>query len=253
MAEVGRILIADDEETFSLSTADLLRKQGYYCECVPDGHTALKKLQKNQYDLLVADIKMPGNPNLELIKESVTKQVKVPVILVTGYPSLETAIHSIQLPVFAYLMKPFEFDEFFQHVEKAVQLTQTYRAIIVSQERNEACILKFKEQLENVDKLEKSSFFVTLDLFVQFTTENIANSLNDLKQLTLKLAKQENDYVCHLMNCPTLIKLFDTMKMTTEVLQKTKASFRSKELGELREKLESMLIEMNPVGAHSSD
>ena len=69
MSQSGRILIADDEETFLRSTADLLRREGYDCDCVPDAKTSIEKLKKANYDVLIADIKMPGNPKLELIQQ----------------------------------------------------------------------------------------------------------------------------------------------------------------------------------------
>jgi CheY-like chemotaxis protein len=101
-------LIADDEETFLLSTADLLRREGYHCDCAPDGKRAAEMLGKGEYDLLIADIKMPGNGNLELVREMPRLAEGLPVILVTGYPSLKTAMESFQLPVAAYLPKPVE-------------------------------------------------------------------------------------------------------------------------------------------------
>jgi len=106
--EMGNILIADDEETFLLSTADLLRREGYHCDCAPDGKRAAEMLGKGEYDLLIADIKMPGNGNLELVREMPRLAEGLPVILVTGYPSLKTAMESFQLPVAAYLPKPVE-------------------------------------------------------------------------------------------------------------------------------------------------
>ncbi len=117
MAELGRILIADDEESFLLSTAELLRDEGYECVCASDARIATAMLDKEGYDLLIADIKMPGNSDLEFIKELPRMVKGMPVILVTGYPSLSSAIQSIPLPVIAYLIKPFEFSELLAQVE----------------------------------------------------------------------------------------------------------------------------------------
>ncbi|MCI0692942.1 response regulator [candidate division KSB1 bacterium] len=63
-------------------------------------------LGKNRYDLLIADIKMPGNDELEFIEEPPAIAEGLPVILVTGYPSLNTAIKSTRLHVAGYMMKP---------------------------------------------------------------------------------------------------------------------------------------------------
>ena len=56
MADLGRVLLADDDDTFLQSTADLLRREGYYCECVPNAEEVIEKLQENKYDLLISDL-----------------------------------------------------------------------------------------------------------------------------------------------------------------------------------------------------
>ena len=109
MAERGHFLLVDDEETFLYSTAELLRREGYGCDCAPDSATATTMLGNNSYDLLIADIKMPGNAELEFIKALPRIADGIPVILVTAYPTLMTAIQSIQLRVAAYLVKPIDF------------------------------------------------------------------------------------------------------------------------------------------------
>jgi DNA-binding response OmpR family regulator len=68
MVNLGRILLADDEKNFLEAHADLLREEGYVCDCAADADTAKKLLMRSEYDLLIADIKMPGNNELELIE-----------------------------------------------------------------------------------------------------------------------------------------------------------------------------------------
>jgi DNA-binding NtrC family response regulator len=121
VADPIHILIADDEETFLYSTADLLRKEGYHCDCAPDGQTAAKMLRKDDYDLLIADIRMPGNGDLELIRDLPRIAEGLPVILVTGYPSMTTALESFHLPVVAYLTKPVEWQELLASVKDNAQ------------------------------------------------------------------------------------------------------------------------------------
>ncbi len=135
MAELGRILIADDEETFLHSTADLLRRQGHECDTAQDGPAAIKMLVAKEYDLLIADIRMPGNPELELILDLPKIAAGLPVILVTGYPSIRSAIQSVQLQVAAYLVKPFEFDELLAQVQVLISHIHTYRTIRSARQR----------------------------------------------------------------------------------------------------------------------
>ena len=110
----GKIIIADDEQTFLMATAQLLRNEGFECDCARDAAEALRKMSANSYDLIIADIKMQGNSDLELVKRLSQMQDPVSIILVTGYPSQQTAIESVSLPVAAYLIKPVDFAELLQ-------------------------------------------------------------------------------------------------------------------------------------------
>lgn len=120
MIEQGHLLIADDDETFLHALAAVLEREGHVCTCAPDAATAAEELQRAACDVLIADIKMPGNTDLELIHELPQIAAGVPVILITGYPSLESAIAAIPLPVVAYLVKPPTFAQLFAAVNKAV-------------------------------------------------------------------------------------------------------------------------------------
>jgi len=120
LARRGRILIADDEESVLLSTADLLRIEGYECACAFDAKTAVHMLRKKKYDLLIADIKMQGNSDLQLIKKLPEIVGTMPVILVTGYPSLSSAVQSMRMPVVGYLIKPFEFSELLSMTQSTI-------------------------------------------------------------------------------------------------------------------------------------
>jgi len=120
LARRGRILIADDEESVLLSTADLLRIEGYECACASDAKMAAHLLRRKKFDLLIADIKMQGNSDLQLIKKLPEIAPRMPVILVTGYPSLSSAVQSTELPVVGYLIKPFEFSELLTIAQDAI-------------------------------------------------------------------------------------------------------------------------------------
>ncbi|MHB8957585.1 MAG: response regulator [Pirellulaceae bacterium] len=103
MQGLGSILFVDDEETFRESTCRLLRREGFDCHGAADADEGLSILRANRFDLLVADIRMPANPELRIVRAARELDHTMPVILMTGYPSMETAIHSVELSVAAYL------------------------------------------------------------------------------------------------------------------------------------------------------
>lgn len=117
----GHILIADDEDIFLESTADLLRREGYECDCALDSETVLEKIKTTKYDLLIADINMPGNKELELIKELPKIGERMPVILATGNPMFHSEFQSIEHPVIAYMFKPLEFEKLLAQVRISIE------------------------------------------------------------------------------------------------------------------------------------
>ncbi len=240
--ESAHILIADDEDTFLLSTTELLRKEGYQCDCVSDADSAINMLDNNEYDLLISDIRMPGNADLMLVKDSITKFENLSVILITGYPSVDTAVQAIQLPVFAYLVKPIDFPELLKEVKKAVN-----KSLVLHTMSNAANRLQnLQTEIENIKTLNiqhsHSANSFTTKSFMDFSLKNIYGSLTDLEYLLKsQCSKNMIRETCHLFNCPQN-KLFNkTVSDTITALEKTKSSFKSKDLGVLRNKLESLI------------
>jgi FixJ family two-component response regulator len=144
----GDVLLADDQETFRESTADLLRNEGYRCDIAADASEAGRLLHVSRYDVLISDIRMPGNAGLEFVGSLKETAAGMPIILVTGYPSLTSAVYAVQLPVIAYLIKPLDFDELLPFVQAAVERSRAYRTIYESRRRLEG-LSEALRQVEN--------------------------------------------------------------------------------------------------------
>lgn len=242
MKNAGRILIADDEKTFLLATADLLRREGYYCDCTQDGNSAIEMAEKGNYDILISDIKMPGNEDMDLIK-TVSKTCRgMPVILVTGYPSLDSALPSVGLPVVAYLTKPINLDELLGHVLAGVKQYRMFKSVCESKSR----LGNWQKELNKITAaLETSTTIasaVPIELYINLSFQNIVGALSDLRQLVEGMALEKAPgEACHLVNCPRLDALNEALFKTIDVLELTKGSFKSRLLGELREMLDDVM------------
>lgn len=116
----ARILIADDEPLFLRTTAALLRKAGFHCTTASNGIAALEALSQEPFDLVLSDLNMPGNLRLELLREGRTKWPDVPLIVITGAPSLPSAIESVRLGITDYLLKPVKYDDLLSAVRRAL-------------------------------------------------------------------------------------------------------------------------------------
>jgi len=242
MTPLGRVLIADDEETLLMATADLLRREGFEVETVRDGETALTRVRDASYDLLISDLEMPGNEDLDLVKQVAEVAGGLPIIIITGFPSTRSAIASIELPVSAYLLKPVAFPDLLARVRTAVSRFQSYQAMRRAEDR----LQKWRDDFKNISAMSTAGrtgpVMPGVDAFLALTLRNVMGSLTDLEQLGQALNKEGvNQHPCQLINCPRGSQLYAALQETVAVLEETKSAFKSKTLGELRHKLELML------------
>jgi len=237
MDQPARLLIADDEEVFLLSTADLLRQQGYLVDCAMDGHEAARKLRETRYDLLISDIRMPGNPNLELLQALPEPNRDLPVILMTGYPSAETAIRAVNRAVLAYLVKPMEFQDLLIQVQRGVARRRIQSAV-------NASARKIKDWAGEMAQLAggfSEPGGVAVPRLLGAMLGRMGETLIDMKHLVDLSEGSEDGQACAVRNCPRLETYQRVFQEGIEVLEKTKSAFKSGNLEELRRKMESTM------------
>lgn len=233
----GRILLADDEPTFLNSTADLLRREGYTCDTVSDGASAMARVEANPYDLLITDLEMPGNSDLGLVRQIAASRGGLPVLVITGVPSVRSAMACVELPVAAYLLKPVVFSDLLPKVETAVNRFRSWQAMQQAEKR----LTDMKGDYEQLAS-PATPTSNGIDVFLSLTLRNVMGSLTDLQQLGRALSgKPVGQHPCQLLNCPRGAQLNEAVRETIRVLEETKHAFKSKALGELRHKLELML------------
>lgn len=114
-----RILVVDDDPVICLSCKRILGAEGFAVFTVEDGGGAIDKVSKEEFDLVITDIRLPDVYGLTVVQEAKTIQPRADVVVITGYPSLEDAKESIKLGALEYLEKPFTPD-FMMNVAKRV-------------------------------------------------------------------------------------------------------------------------------------
>lgn len=102
-----RVLVVDDEESIRELLAKMLAMAEYDVETAPDGRVGIERLRQQKYDLLISDLKMPNVDGLALIREARHLAASMPVLIITGYSSEQSAIEAVNLGVTGYLTKPF--------------------------------------------------------------------------------------------------------------------------------------------------
>ncbi|HXE80608.1 MAG TPA: response regulator [Vicinamibacterales bacterium] len=115
-----RILVADDEASIRELLGRTLSLAEYDVDVVVDGRSALERLRVDNYDLLIADLRMPGVDGLQLIREARRFSSALKVIIITGYSSESAAIEAVNLGVNGYLTKPFRVAQVLSAVAKTL-------------------------------------------------------------------------------------------------------------------------------------
>ncbi len=113
-----KILVAEDEEITLKHLVNALSKESYLVTGVPNGLDAMHKLESDHFDLLIADIKMPGHTGIELLEMVREKQIETEVIIVTGFGSISSVVDAMKKGANDYVTKPFDLDELLHKVKK---------------------------------------------------------------------------------------------------------------------------------------
>jgi DNA-binding NtrC family response regulator len=119
-----RILIADDEPLFGRTTAVFLSKHGFDVIYVTDAHQAESILCDHRFDIVIADLDMPGNRKLEFLHSCRKQYPNIAFVVVTGRPSMPSAIEGIRLSIHDYFLKPLELDDLLHSISRALPLDQ---------------------------------------------------------------------------------------------------------------------------------
>ena len=115
-----RILVVDDEASIRELLTRTLALTEYDVEAVADGSTGLARLRLAAYDLLIADLRMPGMDGLTLIREARRLHPGLRAIIITGYSTESSAIEAVNLAVVGYLVKPFRVPQVLSAVARAL-------------------------------------------------------------------------------------------------------------------------------------
>jgi len=115
-----RVLVVDDEPSIRDVLSRTLSMAEHVVEATGDARIALDRLRLVDFDLLIADLRMPGMDGLSLIREARRLQPALKVIIVTGYSSEQSAIEAVNLGVVGYLIKPFRVPQVLSAVARAL-------------------------------------------------------------------------------------------------------------------------------------
>jgi len=117
----SRILVVDDEEIMRSSLTDWLTEDGYYVLAVADGQDAIERVKVDDWDLAIIDLKMPKMDGIEVMKRIKSFNAKLPVIIITAYATIDSAVMAMKEGAVDYIVKPFNPDEISLIIAKLVE------------------------------------------------------------------------------------------------------------------------------------
>jgi two-component system response regulator FlrC len=118
------ILIVDDEVEMRIAMSETLKHCGYPVETSHNAIDALNKVKKAEFAMVITDMTMPKRSGLELLKDIKELHPDLPVLMVTAYGTIETAVEAMKHGAFDYILKPFKFDTFTFIVERALSMSE---------------------------------------------------------------------------------------------------------------------------------
>jgi DNA-binding NtrC family response regulator len=117
-----KILIVDDNEVLRFTLSELMEDSGFECKAVENGSLALEEVKKNLYGLVILDLRLPGMGGLEILKKIRKTDISLPVIMLTAYGDIKTAVETMKHGANDFITKPFDNEALIVTIKKALEM-----------------------------------------------------------------------------------------------------------------------------------
>lgn len=151
------ILVVDNDEKMAKTLALALRDFGYRCQIAFSGDEGLSRVHQENFDLILTDLVMPGFDGITFVRSVKAISPNIPIIMMTGYGSIDTAVQAMKAGAFDYLNKPVRLDELQVHVEQALA---SHEVLIEVQELKDR-LKEFQSQNSIIGKSQAMHSIIT--------------------------------------------------------------------------------------------
>ncbi len=124
---MSSILIVDDEEGVRKSLVMLFQKEGHRVCPATNGEDAIRQFGREAFDLVITDLRMDGMNGIELLNYMQEQHVQIPIIIMTAFGTIDSAVEAMRLGAMDYVAKPFEYDEIVHRANRAIERSTTAR------------------------------------------------------------------------------------------------------------------------------
>ncbi|MGB8658284.1 MAG: response regulator [Candidatus Zixiibacteriota bacterium] len=236
LQDSARILVVDDEKKMCQSLHTLLTKAGYEVTSVEKGEDALQKINRDAFDLVITDIKMPRVDGLDILKAARRRDEDALVILMTGYASLESAITAINEGAYDYLMKPIEVTDLKLTIQRALEKRKSDRdrlkLLVELQGKN----LELKRKVAELDALYKAGVSLS-------TTENLKELLSKIVSLATRVIEAKSGSVMLIQKPENSLTIEAAIGLSPDIVQDTKLKLGSSIAGYVAQQGTPLIVE----------
>ncbi|MFW6181063.1 MAG: sigma-54-dependent transcriptional regulator, partial [Spirochaetota bacterium] len=146
------ILIVDDEEEMCLSLSEILTSRGYRCRYTTDARQVGTLIEKNSIDLAIIDIRMPELDGIGLLRSMRDENVSIPVIMITGYPSIDNAVKAMKYGASNFYVKPLKVRMLLDEIHHIFD-SRRKRRVAVEEEKLVTENLRMRDIMKNARKV----------------------------------------------------------------------------------------------------
>lgn len=202
------ILVVDDEPSARDMVADILTDDGYAVTTADGAEAALKHLEASSFDLIISDLMMPSMDGIELTRKIKAAGIDAPIIVITGFATIEHAVESMKAGAYDFITKPFNIDQIKITVQKALE---TKRLQKLAGER------EFYKQLSNSDEMTGLANYRYFNEMLQKEVERALRYNRPLSLMMIDIDdfKACNDTYGHLAGDMVLKQIASLIKTTT--------------------------------------
>jgi DNA-binding response OmpR family regulator len=232
----ARILIADDDDSVRAFLTAALVRHGHACVEVATADEVSAQLERGDFDLVILDVHMPGNEALEILEVKAKREDVTPVIVVSGRAEPDVIVRSFRLSAVDWLSKPILPTVLVERVGVALERARS----LASVRKARADVQRWLDSMGAMtpgDGLSMESYIAQSFLLMAQLSANLQSAVSSQRAQT---------DLCRNLRCPRRIALEGVVSHAIDTIEKTRGSFKSRELGELRMELVQTLSSGRP-------
>ncbi len=234
--EYGKILVVDDEVRMCESLKTLLSAVGYEVATAHEGEKAIEKINRDDFDLVITDIRMPRFDGLDILKAAHTKDQDAPVILMTAFASLDSAVHAINQGAYDYLMKPIDFPDLKLAVKRGLEKRRSDQArsrlLAELKDKN----LELKRKVAELDALYQAGKSLS-------STENLDVLLNKIVSLATEVIGAKAGSIMLIQISENILTIKSSIGLDQDIVEHTKLELGKSIAGHVAQKGAPLIIE----------